>query len=71
MSSASWQETRSELERELAAGAMIVAMTDEHTQAGGYACTVTLYTAEGELRDLTADEDLLVDICRCTTSEMR
>ncbi len=66
-----WRSQRSELERELDAGAIIVAMTDDSTRAKSHACTVTIYTEDGRLVHYAAAADLLAGICRCSTAEMR
>ncbi len=66
-----WQTQRNELEKELDAGAIIVAMTDESAGADGHACTVTIYTEDERLVHYAAAEDLLTGICRCSTAEMR
>jgi hypothetical protein len=59
------------LESELRRGAIIVAMTDETTRAGGYACTVTICTSDGHLVHFAAQMELLDGICDCSTSELR
>jgi hypothetical protein len=66
-----WEEQRAELESALRRGAIIVAMTDGAAQAGGYACTVTIYTSDGHLVHFAAHAELLDGICRCSTSELR
>jgi hypothetical protein len=71
MSGVSWRTQRSELVRELAAGAMIVAMTNESAPAGDHACTVTIYTEDERLVHYAATEDLLTGICSCSNTEMR
>lgn len=71
MSGLSWQSQRNELEKELEAGAMIVAMSNELAPVGDHACTVTIFTKDERLVHYAATEDLLAGICSCSNAEMR
>jgi hypothetical protein len=71
MSGVSWQSQRNELVKELAVGAIIVAMTNEAAPAADHGCTVTIYTEDERLVHFAATEDLLTGICSCSNSEMR
>ncbi len=71
MSGLSWQTQRNELEKELAAGAIIVAMTNDSYHASNHACTVTIFTDDERLVHYAAADDLLTGICDCSNAEMR
>lgn len=56
----------------LAAGAMIIAMTDRDVASRvGHACSVTLLLPNGQMRVLTGDHDLLASCGGCVTAELR
>lgn len=71
MSGLSWQTQRNELEKELAAGAIIVAMTNDSAPWVEHGCTVTIFTRDERLVHYAAAKDLLTGICDCSNSELR